>query len=76
VRWIAASIVERFRDAADEETRAFARVLLSHCKAAIKAMLEPVGDDNIFAAFDGEQIQQQIGRPVNGDDPGPSNHPI
>jgi hypothetical protein len=75
VRQIAASIVERFRDAADEETRAFARVLLSHCKAAIKAMLEHVGDDNIFAAFDGERIQQQIVRPVHGDDPGPSNRP-
>lgn len=58
----------------DEETRAFARGLLHLCKEAIKDLLEPI-DDDIFAFFDNRRIQQQLVRPVHGDDPGPSSRP-
>ncbi|XP_078162266.1 serine/threonine-protein phosphatase 7 long form homolog [Carex rostrata] len=74
IRQIAASIVERYREVTDEETRAFARGLLHLCKEAIKDLLEPI-DDDIFAFFDNRRIQQQLVRPVHGDDPGPSSRP-
>lgn len=67
------SIAERFRDAADEDSRAFARELLHRCRSAIKAILEPIDNDRIFDALDGEQSQWREVSPVPDGDPGPSN---
>jgi hypothetical protein len=70
---IATSIVDRFRDEADEGSRAFACELLNHCRLAIEDVLEPV-DDDVFAAFVGERTRWREVSPVPDGDPGSSNH--
>ncbi|KAJ1695826.1 hypothetical protein LUZ63_012524 [Rhynchospora breviuscula] len=70
---VAMRIVERFRDVEDEDLRAFFRQQLHTIRSSIKNLLEPIIDESLFTAFDSEQPQQQVVRPVRGRGRGRSN---
>ncbi|KAJ4772485.1 hypothetical protein LUZ62_056742 [Rhynchospora pubera] len=70
---VAMRIVERFRDVEDEDLRAFFCQQLRTIRSSIKNLLEPIIDESLFTAFDSEQPQQQVVRPVRGRGRGRSN---
>ncbi|KAJ1700775.1 hypothetical protein LUZ63_000554 [Rhynchospora breviuscula] len=76
-RWrkIAIGLVETFRDTTNQKTREFLSTTLNEARASIEDILESVGDEEIFAAFDKNLIEQPVVSQVHDNDAGPSCHP-
>lgn len=65
--------MKRLKDVADEDSRAFARELLHHCRSPIEVILEPISNNSIFDALDVEQSWWREVSPVPDKRvPGPS----
>ncbi|KAJ4813326.1 hypothetical protein LUZ62_025892 [Rhynchospora pubera] len=75
LRKIAKGVVETFGDTTDKKTREFLRDLLHEVRASIEDVRESVGDEEVFAAFDKNLIEQPARTQVHNNDAGPSCRP-